>query len=195
MNSKYLVMNIYPFSANVMNKFEELSFLNYRIKNLESEIQSRDKFIKAQKEVYKNIATLDSLTKLYTRRYLIEKYNEIRDKSEIYGYEFSLISFHIENFKKINSDIGYDNADNLLRKLSMLIRKEMDHKHDLAFRVSSAEFVVLASFMTKEKAKDKFEAIRIIFEKETGFELKMKVIDSNDEIAMSEKTALSNIRD
>ena len=77
----------------------------------------------------------------------------------------------------------------------MLIRKEMDHKHDLAFRVSSAEFVVLASFMTKEKAKDKFEAIRIIFEKETGFELKMKVIDSNDEIAMSEKTALSNIRD
>ena len=154
MNSKYLVVNIYPYSANVMNKFEEVSYLRYKIKNLESEISSRDKFIKAQKEVYKNISTVDSLTKLYTRRYLIDRYNEALNKSKNYGYKFSLINFHIENFKKINSDIGYDKADDLLKKLSMLIRKTMDHKHDLAFRVSSAEFVILSSFITKELAKD-----------------------------------------
>lgn len=100
MNSKYLVVNIYPYSANVMNKFEEVSYLRYKIKNLESEISSRDKFIKAQKEVYKNISTVDSLTKLYTRRYLIDRYNEALNKSKNYGYKFSLINFHIENFKK-----------------------------------------------------------------------------------------------
>lgn len=193
MNSKYLVMNIYPFSANVMNKFEEISFLNYRIKNLEAEIQSKDKFIKTQKEVCKSIATVDSLTKLYTRRYLIERLDEALDKSKLYGYEFSLINFHIENFKKINADIGYENADNLLRKLSMLTRKTMDHKHHLAFRASSAEVVILASFITKEEAKYKFEAIKTTFEEETGFNLKMKIIDSNDEFAMREKTVLTNI--
>ena len=195
MNSKYLVVNIYPYSANVMNKFEEVSYLRYKIKNLESEISSRDKFIKAQKEVYKNISTVDSLTKLYTRRYLIDRYNEALNKSKNYGYKFSLINFHIENFKKINSDIGYDKADDLLKKLSMLIRKTMDHKHDLAFRVSSAEFVVLSSFTTKELAKDKYELIRNQFQEQTGFELKMRVIDSEDEVAMSENTALTNIEE
>ena len=193
MNSKYLVVNIYPYSANVMNKFEEVSYLRYKIKNLESEISSRDKFIKAQKEVYKNISTVDSLTKLYTRRYLIDRYNEALNKSKNYGYKFSLINFHIENFKKINSDIGYDKADDLLKKLSMLIRKTMDHKHDLAFRVSSAEFVILSSFTTKELAKDKYELIKNQFQEQTGFELKMRVIDSEDEVAMSENTALTNI--
>lgn len=195
MNSKYLVVNIYPYSANVMNKFEEVSYLRYKIKNLESEISSRDKFIKAQKEVYKNISTVDSLTKLYTRRYLIDRYNEALNKSKNYGYKFSLINFHIENFKKINSDIGYDKADDLLKKLSMLIRKTMDHKHDLAFRVSSAEFVVLSSFTTKELAKDKYELIRNQFQEQTGFELKMRVIDSEDEVAMTENTALTNIEE
>ena len=191
MNSKYLVVNIYPYSANVMNKFEEVSYLKYKIKNLESEINSRDKFIRAQKEVYKNISTVDSLTKLYTRRYLIDRYNEALNKSKNYGYKFSLINFHIENFKKINSDIGYDKADDLLKKLSMLIRKTMDHKHDLAFRVSSAEFVILSSFITKKLAKDKFESIRSAFQEETGFELKMNVIDSEDEAIMNENTALN----
>lgn len=195
MNSKYLVVNIYPYSANVMNKFEEVSYLRYKIKNLESEISSRDKFIKAQKEVYKNISTVDSLTKLYTRRYLIDRYNEALNKSKNYGYKFSLINFHIENFKKINSDIGYDKADDLLKKLSMLIRKTMDHKHDLAFRVSSAEFVILSSFITKELAKDKYESIRNQFQEQTGFDLKMRVIDSQDEVAMSENTALTNIEE
>ncbi|WP_313567790.1 GGDEF domain-containing protein [Acetoanaerobium noterae] len=195
MNSKYLVVNIYPYSANVMNKFEEVSYLRYKIKNLESEISSRDKFIKAQKEVYKNISTVDSLTKLYTRRYLIDRYNEALNKSKNYGYKFSLINFHIENFKKINSDIGYDKADDLLKKLSMLIRKTMDHKHDLAFRVSSAEFVILSSFTTKELAKDKYELIRNQFQEQTGFELKMRIIDSEDEVAMSENTALTNIEE
>lgn len=195
MNSKYLVVNIYPYSANVMNKFEEVSYLRYKIKNLESEISSRDKFIKAQKEVYKNISTVDSLTKLYTRRYLIDRYNEALNKSKNYGYKFSLINFHIENFKKINSDIGYDKADDLLKKLSMLIRKTMDHKHDLAFRVSSAEFVILSSFTTKELAKDKYELIKNQFQEQTGFELKMRVIDSEDEVAMSENTALTNIEE
>ena len=193
MNSKYLVMNIYPFSANVMNRFEELSYLNYRIKILESEVQSRDKFIKAQKEVYKNISTVDSLTKLYTRRYFIERYNETLNKYKQFGYKFSLVNFHIENFKKINSDIGYDDADGLLRTLAMLIRKTMDHKHDLGFRISTAEFVVITSFISNEEAKQKYTIIKEKFEEQTGVELIMKVIDSNDETTISEKTALTDI--
>ena len=77
----------------------------------------------------------------------------------------------------------------------MLIRKTMDHKHDLAFRVSSAEFVILSSFTTKELAKDKYELIKNQFQEQTGFELKMRVIDSEDEVAMTENTALTNIEE
>lgn len=75
----------------------------------------------------------------------------------------------------------------------MLIRKTMDHKHDLGFRISTAEFVVITSFISNEEAKQKYTIIKEKFEEQTGVELIMKVIDSNDETTISEKTALTDI--
>ncbi len=194
-NPKYLVINIYPYSANVMNKLEEISYLKYKIKNLEKELDSRDKFIKAQKEVYKNISTVDSLTKLYTRRYLVEKYGDAVDKFKKHGDKFSLLSFSIENFKGINGDIGYDKADDLLKTLSILIRRTMNSEKDLAFRVSSSKFMVLSLDTTKEELKDRFKSVKNRFKEETGFELNVKAIDSSDKDAMCESVALSYIEE
>lgn len=189
LSSGYIVLNIYPYSSNVMNKFEEISHLKYKIKKLEAELSAREKFIKAQKEIFRNMATVDGLTKLYNRRYLIEKYTDEVEKSSLYGYKFAMTSIHIDNFKKVNLDLGYEKADEMLKKLSILIRKNLDYKKDLAFRTSSADFVILSSPSTDGQARERFTEIKSEFEKETGLTLTMKVVDSDttvDGISKSE---------
>lgn len=180
LSSGYIVLNIYPYSSNVMNKFEEIAFLKYRIKLLESDINSKNKFIKTQKEVFKSMTTVDGLTKLYNRRYLIEKYNEELEKALQHGYKFSVVTFKLADFKKVNQNLGYEKADIMLKTLSILIRKKLVHKRDMAFRIGSSEFVILSSPSTSAIARETFSDIKNDFEEQTGLSLNMMIMDSDD---------------
>lgn len=180
LSSGYIVLNIYPYSSNVMNKFEEIAFLKYRIKLLESDINSKNKFIKTQKEVFKSMTTVDGLTKLYNRRYLIEKYNEELEKALQHGYKFSVVTFKLADFKKVNQNLGYEKADIMLKTLSILIRKKLVHKRDMAFRIGSSEFVILSSPSTAAIAKETFSDIKNDFEDQTGLDLHIMITDSDD---------------
>ncbi len=180
LSSGYIVLNIYPYSSNVMNKFEEIASLKYKIKMLESDIGSKNKFIKTQKEVFKSMTTVDGLTKLYNRRYLIEKYNEELEKAIRYGYKFSAVTFKIEDFKKVNLKLGYEKADMILKTLSILIRKKLEHNRDMAFRIGSSEFVILSSPSSENLAEETFSDIKHDFENQTGIILNMKIMDSTD---------------
>lgn len=180
LSSGYIVLNIYPYSSNVMNKFEEIAFLKYKIKMLESDIASKNKFIKTQKEVFKSMTTVDGLTKLYNRRYLIERYNEELEKALKYGYKFSVVTFKLADFKKVNQNLGYEKADMMLKTLSILIRKKLENKRDMAFRIGSSEFVILSSPSNASIAKETFSDIKKDFEDQTGLLLNMMIMDSAD---------------
>lgn len=180
LSSGYKVLNVYPYSSGTMNKFEEISYLKYKIKKLEQELLDREKFIKTQKEIFKSLTTVDGLTKLYNRRYLIERFSEEMEKIAESGYTFAVINFHIRNFKTINREIGYEKADDLLRHLSMLIKKRLHQGDDMAFRVGSAEFMVLSSKSLKEKAQQQFGGIEEEFFANTGFGLDLNILDSEN---------------
>ncbi|MDO4720293.1 MAG: GGDEF domain-containing protein [Peptostreptococcaceae bacterium] len=175
----YKVINIYPYSRNTMNKFEEMSRLHYQIRNLEKELADRDKFIKTQKEIFKNLTTVDGLTKLYNRRYLIERFSAEMKKIAQSGRTFAMTNFDIENFKQINREIGFEKADDLLKYLSMLIKKRLDPNRDTAFRIGSAEFLVLSLHASKETAKEQFSMVSREFEEHTGLPVQMNIFDSN----------------
>lgn len=176
----YKVINLYPYSKNTMNKFEEISRLRYQIINLQKELADRDKFIKAQKEIFKNLTTVDGLTKLYNRRYLIERFSEEMDKIVQKGDTFAMTNFDIENFKQINRQIGYEKADDLLKYLSMLIKNRLDPGRDTAFRIGTAEFLVLSVKSSKETAEEQFGKICSEFKEHTGLEVQMNIFDSEN---------------
>lgn len=174
----YKVINIYPYSRNTMNKFEEMSRLRYQIRNLEKELADRDKFIKTQKEIFRNLTTVDGLTKLYNRRYLIERFSEEMEKIAQNGSTFAMTNFDIENFKQINREIGFEKADDLLKYLSMLIKKRLNPNRDTAFRIGSAEFLVLSVHSSKETAEEQFAVVSREFEEHTGLPVQMNIFDS-----------------
>lgn len=180
LSSGYKVLNVYPYSSATMNKFEELSYLKYKIKKLEKELTDREKFIRAQKEMFKSLTTVDGLTKLYNRRYLIERFSLEMEKITQKGYTFSVINFHIENFKEINVRIGYEKADELLKFLSVIIKKRLQETKDMAFRVGSAEFLVLSSQSCQETAQRQFDGIQEEFTRKTGFDLNVHILDSEN---------------
>lgn len=51
----YIIMNVYPYSNNIYNRFEEVASLKYKIEQLESELTRRKKLIDFQKETIKTL--------------------------------------------------------------------------------------------------------------------------------------------
>lgn len=95
-----------------------------------------------EKEKYKELAILDSLTGLYNRRYLDEVLAREIDRSQRYNRSFFLLMIDIDDFKKYNDDNSHLAGDEILRKLGKILRDSV-RKIDFVFRYGGDEFVVI----------------------------------------------------
>ena len=84
----------------------------------------------------------DKLTNLHNRLYFNEMYKFLINKFNRYKAPFSLIILDIDNFKKINDTYGHDKGDEILKKVSNIIKRSIRNS-DLAFRYGGEEFVIL----------------------------------------------------
>ena len=106
------------------------------------------------------IAIRDSLTSLFTRRYLFEAApamiaNHEREESSF----LAVIFFDVDFFKKINDTHGHACGDKVLISVGKVIQKEI-RKGDLAIRYGGEEFVVLMRTNAKEETINVAERIR-----------------------------------
>jgi diguanylate cyclase (GGDEF)-like protein/PAS domain S-box-containing protein len=90
----------------------------------------------------KDLATRDSLTGLYNRRYFDNKLNEEIQRSKRYGHHLSLMILDIDYFKKVNDQYGHAAGDEVL-KLFAVVLKESVRNIDVCARIGGEEFVVL----------------------------------------------------
>lgn len=104
------------------------------------------KFFHNQIKAVLKLYYTDELTGLKNEKafseYLKLKIQEYKDKSET----FSIILFDIDDFKKINTDIGYNGADHILKELGKFLYNDKRHT-DETFRYHNAgdEFIVVAT--------------------------------------------------
>lgn len=107
--------------------------------------------IKELKDKIGSIASIDELTGLYNRRYLLERLDAEMSRARRHGSNVSCILFDIDNFKVVNDMYGYEWGDVLLKKiaemLSNLVRKE-----DTACRCGDEEFMVILPDTSEENA-------------------------------------------
>lgn len=95
-----------------------------------------------EKEYYKELATKDSLTQLYSRYYFNEwiiqheEYIKRNDKKSV------LVMIDINNFKKINDTYGHLEGDRVLRFVSKVIRKNIRNM-DIAVRFGGDEILIV----------------------------------------------------
>ena len=124
------------FSEKDVEAFEMIS--SYTAIALNNAIRAEE--IRKQNEVLSKMATTDSLTGLYNRRYFfdtLERYYSLAKRRKL---PFSLIMMDLDYFKKVNDNFGHPAGDHILREVASLLGKHIRRSHDSAARLGGEEF-------------------------------------------------------
>lgn len=105
------------------------------------------------------LAITDSLTGVFSRRYLLERFNEEMERSKKFKFNFSFLMIDIDHFKDYNDRYGHLVGDAILREISKTI-KENIRQIDLVGRYGGEEFSVILSETDKYGARFVAERIR-----------------------------------
>jgi two-component system, cell cycle response regulator len=96
----------------------------------------------------KVMAETDYLTKIYNRRYFMEKLKLLVSQTD---YDLFLILFDIDDFKMINDTYGHSTGDEVLVTVSNIL-KLLLREEDILSRWGGEEFMICLPDTTKEKA-------------------------------------------
>ena len=117
----------------------------------------------------KNMATYDTLTGLYNRRYFEERLGAEAEKSFYSGIPLSLVMVDIDHFKKVNDTFGHTEGDQILCKISSVLKNSVRRKDTVA-RYGGEEFILILPEAGLEQSFVIAERIRQLVEK-TLFEV------------------------
>jgi len=92
-------------------------------------------------EIYK-LATLDGLTQIYNKKFLLEKIQTEFSRSKRYTRDMSFVMYDFDHFKKLNDQYGHQGGDFILKKTASLILKNL-RKEDIFGRYGGEEFAII----------------------------------------------------
>jgi diguanylate cyclase (GGDEF)-like protein len=98
----------------------------------------------------------DEKTGLYNNKFFETVFEMETEKAKRKKQKLSMIMVDIDFFKKINDTIGHMKADEILKRLANLTKKQV-RKSDIVARFGGEEFIILLPETNLEKAK-KFAA-------------------------------------
>lgn len=113
-------------------------------------------------KLYKNIkldSVTDSLTGLYNKRFLDERFNAFKETSIEKGLKMSTILIDIDYFKIYNDNNGHIKGNELLEKISKLFLQEV-RLRDIVTRFGGEEFCIILLEADMDKAVSTAERIR-----------------------------------
>lgn len=128
-------------------------------KRSEISLEYRNKYneLTALKSELEKAATIDFLTKLYNRRYMMQRINEEREKNK--NGTFSLLMMDIDHFKSVNDTYGHKAGDAVLVNVSKAILSSV-RKTDLVARWGGEEMLVLLANTKEDNCEIVCEKIR-----------------------------------
>jgi len=106
------------------------------------------------------ISVSDETTGLFNKRYYMQTMSVEMKRSERYKQSLSIITFDIDDFKRLNDNYGHSQGDLVLKELGVVIRKSIREGIDLGARVGGEEFTVILPATESEKAYAAAERIR-----------------------------------
>jgi diguanylate cyclase (GGDEF)-like protein len=105
------------------------------------------------------MATVDSLTRLFLRDYFHRRLEEEHNRARRYGGSFAVLMLDLDDFKEINDRHGHLHGDRYLRALGLAIRSRL-RAADLACRYGGDEFCLLLPETDLEGARIIAERLR-----------------------------------
>nr|WP_319214715.1 GGDEF domain-containing protein [uncultured Trichococcus sp.] len=97
-------------------------------------------------------AVTDELTKIYNKRYIIERLPVDMVKSHLENQPISLLMADIDHFKKINDTYGHLAGDYILKEVAGILGKKTRQDTDWIARFGGEEFMVCLTNTDKEIA-------------------------------------------
>lgn len=123
----------------------------------------------------KTMATYDTLTNLYNRRYFDERLIVEAQKAFYSGSSLSLVMIDIDDFKKVNDTFGHTEGDKVLQEIASLLKVSV-RKKDTVARYGGEEFILILPESGLEETTMIAERIRQLVEK-TVFDVKQAHIN------------------
>ena len=105
------------------------------------------------------LAKTDVLTNIGNRRAFIEEFSIALAKTQRQHTATALTLFDIDHFKKINDNFGHDMGDDILIKITHLIKENL-RPNDRVFRVGGEEFCLLIQNMDKKLVENNINRLR-----------------------------------
>lgn len=111
-----------------------------------------------QKQALKQLASNDSLTGLFNRRYLGVSLERLLKRSEREHAPIGAIMLDMDRFKRYNDNFGHDAGDVLLVELGKLLMEKV-RPGDIACRYGGEEFLLILPGASKEIARQRAEEV------------------------------------
>lgn len=96
-------------------------------------------------------AYYDSLTGLANRSLILERLNQLLQRSEPHGHGVAVLFVDLDRFKQINDSIGHDAGDRVLRAVAERFRQAV-RPDDIVARLAGDEFLVVCSNVENYRA-------------------------------------------
>lgn len=119
---------------------------------LENEVAERTEELRQTNEKLQRLATTDPLTGLLNRRALIKQARQLRERADRQGQEIAVVMIDLDHFKRINDSYGHGAGDEVLKKLSALV-KRLVRDVDIAARTGGEEFTLVLDGSNEKNAK------------------------------------------
>ncbi len=120
----------------------------------------REQNIIVEKDIYKELSEIDSLTQIYNRRALDAKLGELFNLAKRYNRPLSLIMFDIDRFKNVNDALGHGIGDIVLKEIAAVAKKDL-RITDFFARYGGEEFMIIAPETPLETALGLAERLRL----------------------------------
>ncbi len=129
-----------------------------------TERRAKERELHNMKTRLEHMAHTDALTKLYNRRFFMERLGEEFERVRRHGGAVSVLVFDLDHFKRINDTFGHDQGDLVLVAVAEVVNK-IKRVTDIACRLGGEEFALLLPETDKTGAINLAQRLRSAIER------------------------------
>ena len=133
-------------------------------------------------------ANIDSLSRLYNRRYLLTHSVQIFDEAKRYNQELCVIMLDIDDFKNINDTYGHVIGDEVIKHCALTLSNQF-RSSDIVARYGGEEFIVLTKHLKYKDLIKVAERVRDYIDKSALFS------EQNDKVHFTVSIGIACIED